>query len=282
MTIYPAGRYRLAGIPADYINLRAQADAASADLGDLRRGDTVILSGVASGDWLLLTTTDGKRGWASQQGGRVVFEAVDVPTPPYALGVDVSQAQTPLDWAKVKAAGYSFAFVRATQGKADSLPVGVDKAFKQHIDAALSAGMNTGVYHAFLGAVDGKSQAQFYFEHIAPYLDRLSFAPAIDVEVSNGRSKQLVADRLHDMCVLLEALVGRKVLIYTNFNFWNTSVGDQWDAFFAQRELWVANYTQASKPLLPRCWSDYRLWQWSSTGRASGYSKNIDLNRLKL
>lgn len=78
-TTYPPGEYKLARIPGSYVNVRALPNAASADLGDLRVGDKVILTGMASGEWVLLTAPDGKRGWTSLQGGLVVFEPVTAP-----------------------------------------------------------------------------------------------------------------------------------------------------------------------------------------------------------
>lgn len=86
--VYPPGEYKLARIPADYVNLRALPTAASADLGDLGVGDKVILTGMVSGDWVLLTTQDSKRGWTSLQGGAVVFEPVAQP-PTWTVKLDV-------------------------------------------------------------------------------------------------------------------------------------------------------------------------------------------------
>lgn len=284
---YPPGEYRLADIPADYVNLRATPSTSGADLGDLHVGDKVILSGIASDGWLLLTTQDGKRGWVSSQGGAVTFEPVSAPVPtptPTHLGIDISQAQASVDWVKVKAAGYSFALIRATQGTASSRPVGADTRFRQHIEGALAAGMDVGVYHNYLPDADGNKQAEFYFTAIAPYLDRLAFPPAVDVETVNGYSQKVITERLYALVQTLAALIGQMPMIYTNWGFWNAHTTPAHDAYFANCPLWIAAWTTATTLRMPRAWEGktWAVWQFSNSGRVLGVSsERTDLNRRK-
>lgn len=71
LPVYPAGTYTLTKIPASYINLRASPNGT--DIGDLRVGDVVTMTGVTSGEWVELLTAANLRGWVSLQGGAVVF-----------------------------------------------------------------------------------------------------------------------------------------------------------------------------------------------------------------
>src|SRR5260370_17579968 len=44
--------------------------------------------------------------------------------------------------------------------------------------------------------------------------------------------------------------------------------------------MWVANYTTAASPTLPVGWSNWALWQYSSTGIVPGISGKTDLDQL--
>lgn len=285
----PAGKYRLAKVPSVFINVRSspgyKADGKTPlgiDVGDLYPGTFVELTGVASGDWLECLTADGVRGWVALQGGGVVLEAVDVPPAANANGIDVSSAQVSVDWRTAKAAGYSFGIIRATQGIATSKPVGKDTRFVKHIDAALAAEMNVGAYHAFIASVDGGKQAEFFYRTVAPYLDKLAFPLAIDVELDNGQSASTITGRLFDMASTLEALGLGIPMIYTSVGFWDAHTIARNDSYFARCPLWIAHWTDAPAPLLPRAWKgkDWRIWQWRvQDGGIPGYARRIDLNR---
>ena len=56
-------------------------------------------------------------------------------------GIDVSYANGTVDWAKVKAAGISFAIIRAGYGRYQ-----VDSQFTANIKGALAQGIPVGIY----------------------------------------------------------------------------------------------------------------------------------------
>ena len=65
----------------------------------------------------------------------------------YRLGVDVSEHQGEIDWEKVKAAGYDFAFIRVGyRGYGEAGRLCTDAMFHQNIVEAQSAGIDVGVY----------------------------------------------------------------------------------------------------------------------------------------
>ncbi|KHF34427.1 Lysozyme M1 precursor [Paenibacillus sp. P1XP2] len=57
----------------------------------------------------------------------------------HAKGIDVSHWQGVIDWKRVRSAGYSFAFLKATEG-----PKLVDDRFRVNSQGARSAGLLTG------------------------------------------------------------------------------------------------------------------------------------------
>lgn len=51
------------------------------------------------------------------------------------------------------------------------------------------------------------------------------------------------------------------------------------------RPLHVANYTTATRPLMPEGWFEWQFWQWSADGNQEGWrygvdSQDVDLNRF--
>lgn len=74
-------------------------------------------------------------------------------------GIDVSRYQGNIDWAKVKASGITFVFIKATEGRTY-----VDPNFEKNVTGALAAGMMVGTYHFFRGttAEIAKAEAAHY------------------------------------------------------------------------------------------------------------------------
>lgn len=201
----------------------------------------------------------------------------------YALGIDISKYQIPpLDWHAYKAGGYDFAIVRATQGSATSKPEGNDPQFVRHVNDILASHevIRLGVYHAFLPAVDGVTQARFFWANVKAYLPIMAFPLAVDVEVTNDRAPSVISARLYNMCRELERLSGAQPMIYTSPGFWGGSVGNEKDWYFSSLPLWVANWTTRKAPLLPRGWSSWKVWQYTSNGLVPGYRKRVDVNRM--
>ena len=78
-----------------------------------------------------------------------------------------------------------------------------------------------------------------------------------------------------------ENLVRDKIpfMIYTNANFGNKYL---YDSYWSKFPLLVANYTTANQPWLPRAWSKWVGWQYTSTAPAAEYGvggTNLDLHR---
>jgi lysozyme len=70
------------------------------------------------------------------------------------LGMDVSHWQVNVDWAKAKAAGIQFAFIKATQG--DSI---IDPRYRINWQGSLDVELPRGAYHFYDYRVDPIKQA---------------------------------------------------------------------------------------------------------------------------
>lgn len=188
--------------------------------------------------------------------------------------IDVSEAQGSIDWSQVKAAGITTAILRATQGVMQ-----IDKRFHENVRNASAVGIRLGFYHALIASVSGASQAVNFLSVLPKDYAPTDFPIAIDVELENHQTPGQVSETLYACAVALEKAIGQKPMIYTRISFWDSKVGAQHDDYFSQCPLWIAAWTDAGTPRLPRSFSSWRLWQFSSEGEIAGISGNVDLSR---
>ena len=178
------------------------------------------------------------------------------------LGGDYSHWNDP-NFLALAAAGHRFCWLKCTEGISF-----VDPRYSAHRTGAQKSSMKTGAYHYFRAAWGGDTQAQHFFDNA--FNDALP--PAIDVERYNnsGFTKSTFAARLR-LCLLgVEQRFGKKPIIYTSKYAWEELVGlAGWEDEY---DLWVAHYTSALMPLLPNGWTDYEVWQFTSTP--------LDTNRM--
>lgn len=88
----------------------------------------------------------------------------------YRLGVDVSEHQGDIDWEKVKAAGYDFAFIRVGyRGYGEAGRLCTDAMFHQNIVEAQSAGIDVGVYFFAQAVNEAEAEADLVLQQLAGY-----------------------------------------------------------------------------------------------------------------
>jgi lysozyme len=203
----------------------------------------------------------------------------------YTLGFDFSRHNLPIDPVKAYAAGVRFGAARFTIGDYYT-DTGAIEAF----DRCQDAGILMTAYHVSAPA-DGAGRRITSAAQIQRFLDavgsrRLQLPPLLDNELSRGQSKAWISLVITGCFQALEGFQGHPYPYnYTNANFWNTYIIPR--VHFANYPLWVANYTQAALPLLPRQFSRFAIWQYSADGNLLGAqygagSKSIDLNRWNL
>ena len=189
-----------------------------------------------------------------------------------ALGIDVSLWQKDLDWAALKQAGVTFAFAKATQG--DRI---VDPYFAKNWPAIKAAGIVRGAYHFFQGAADPLKQAAFFVQ--TAKREKGDLPLVLDVENSGGLAPAALAKAILSCLNEIERLSGVRPIIYTGPNFWNTAVATpSAPDWVANYPLWIAHYTSAPKPIIPKGWTTWTLWQYSEQGHLNGCAGTIDLD----
>ena len=186
-------------------------------------------------------------------------------------GIDISKWQNGIDLSAVKA---DFVIVKATEG------IGyVDKTCDKFFQKALGLGRKVGFYHFARPTNDAVREAEYFYNNCRGYFGK--GIPILDWETGNT-SNVAWAKRWLDRVYQLS---GVKPVIYmsesvVNANDWSSVAA-------ADYGLWVAkyrdnnpdyNYNMANAGTRPRVkwWKNYCMWQWTSSGRLTGYSGNLD------
>jgi len=183
-------------------------------------------------------------------------------------GIDVSHHSGEVDWAKVKAEGYTFAFAKATEGMDDPDPL-----FAAHWPAMKKAGLIRGAYHFYVTEDDPHEQAKFFIQNVT--LKKGDLAPVVDIEILGKDTPPGLVSRFQTFLEIVEKHYGIKPIIYTDKGFWNAHLDDK----FGSYPLWVAEYDVES-PTLPQGWITYHLWQWKGDAQVPGVEKKADLSKF--
>ena len=173
-------------------------------------------------------------------------------------GLDVASYQHPngaaINWHEVKADGYEFVMVKASEG------VGyVNPFFKQDVADARAAGLKVGAYHFFRANVDGVAQANKFLE----VTDGIHFdlPLGIDYETNDGEGASLAHERLDQVRTVLRQH-GHRTMTYTYPNFWE-NYGNANCSFCASDPLWFSETGIKEAPAAPRPWRSVTIWQYA-------------------
>jgi len=191
------------------------------------------------------------------------------------LGLDVSEYQGDIDFAKVKAAGASFVFIKATEGTTI-----VDPKFATNWKAAQAAGIVRSAYHFFRPMENLQSQIDSFVATVSS-LAPGDLPPVLDVEVPEDWTQFTVAERVAMVTGWLqgvESKLGIKPIIYIDSSMVEDTFGSP-DAF-KDYLLWVADWTDAASPDVPKPWTDWTFWQYSDVGTIDGIDGDVDLDRF--
>jgi len=216
--------------------------------------------------WLLLMLS----GCAEPVGVGVSVEGVKVCAPgPTTKGIDVSHWDGAIDWAKMKAAGVEFAFMKATEGTTFT-----DPAFATYWREAPQDGVIRGAYHFFRPAVDPIQQADF-FVATAGIPGPGDLPLTLDLEVTDNLPAATVAKAALAFLGRVEELSGRVPIIYTSARVFDTVLATP--SGFDHYLLWDAQWNVTCPSISSPTWTRWTVWQYSNTGQLGGLS-NLDVN----
>lgn len=193
----------------------------------------------------------------------------------YRLGVDVSEHQGDIDWEKVKAAGYDFAFIRVGyRGYEEAGRLCTDAMFHQNIVEAQSAGIDVGVYFFAQAVNEAEAEADLVLQQLAGY--QLQLPVVYDPErilddearTDNVSGEQFTKNTAVFCQKIKEA--GYQPTIYSNM---------LWEAYeldlkvLEEYPIWYADYE-----LKPQTPYRFEFWQYTNQGAVDGIEGETDLN----
>lgn len=191
-----------------------------------------------------------------------------------AAGIDVSSFNGGIDWAKVRAAGIEFAFIRAGGRFGGSGKIYTDSSRITNILGANQNGIPVGLYFytQAISAAEAREEADFLCDLADGY--DISLPLVYDMEIlGDGRADGLSVSRRTEIarafCSEVEAR-GYRPMLYSYTAFLQDNIDM---SRLAEYDLWVAQYhTQVTYE------GPYQYWQHSESGRIDGIGYAVDLD----
>ena len=186
-------------------------------------------------------------------------------------GIDVSSNQGKPDWSKVAKSGVKFAILRVHQRD------GIDSSFEYNYKGCKSNGILIGGYKYSYALTP--AQAIDEAEDVIAALNGrgLDFPVFCDLEWSNQRKlgKQAIENIAVSFLTRMKK-AGYKVGIYCNLDWYNNVLSDALKKY----DCWIARYPandngSVQERLRPPVGVG---WQYSSKGKVSGISGNVDMD----
>ena len=186
--------------------------------------------------------------------------------------IDVSEFQGTIDWSKVVKAGLALSVIRVQSGSAH-----IDAKYNYNITNAISVGANYAVY-AYFAATDPSDAAveanDFYNRTktlVGSSKDPRFWMIDVEADSTSGTLSSSVTAYMNKLNSL--GIPDSKIVLYVS-NALHPSVDT------TRTMIWMPSYgindgtvVNSTKPLYP-----YDLWQYTSVGRISGISGNVDMS----
>ncbi|HXP52457.1 MAG TPA: glycoside hydrolase family 25 protein, partial [Bacteroidia bacterium] len=182
------------------------------------------------------------------------------------MGIDVSSYEGTVNWASVKAGGYTFAFAKATEG------VGLtDSYFVSNETNGTAAGMIMGAYHfAHPENNTATAEANYFLSVAGPYIKACHLPPVLDLEdppsgpaLSTYFTSAQLTTWVQTWMQAVQTATGIAPIIYigpSNASF----VGSSLNTY----GLWIDDYNSnpANPPPNIGVWTNWDFKQYSWTG----------------
>lgn len=194
-------------------------------------------------------------------------------------GIDVSKFQGDIDFNAVKNDGYEFVYIRAGYRGYETGKIVEDEKFRDNVQGANDAGMDTGVYF-FTEAnttEEGVEEAEFLLDLINETECRIDLPIVIDVEqssnVAKSRTRNVTSEQRTNIVIAFCERIkeaGYTPMIYGNLKshmrMMDIDKLEEYDKWFAYYRF----------PL--RYPYKFKVWQYSSTGKVAGIKGDADLD----
>lgn len=199
-------------------------------------------------------------------------------TGPHLLGVDVSNNNPNVDWVKVRAAGKSFAFAKASGDEADEVQEDdwqyFDRDFPRNWREMAMAGLVRGAYHYAKPSKVGPAKSVTTFEEAITNAGGLLPGDLVcldleDPDVPPGHDLTVWTAEWLDLAT---RVFGFKPVLYTGTYYLNEH--DIEEQELGKYPLWLASY-QLTVPPVPTGWPRLHFWQYSQDAHTPGIGKSL-------
>lgn len=187
-------------------------------------------------------------------------------------GIDVSAHQGKINWDTVANYGMDFAILRITE-------VGnvIDSQFENNFAGCNKHKIPVGVYkYSYASTV---SEAQSEARKVVSVLNGRKIQFPVFLDLENHRQRVLGAESIHNLAEAFRKIIvaaGYKFAIYCNLDWYMNVICSHLKKY----EFWIARYSDNDNG-----WLQERLrpdigvgWQYSSKGKVSGISGNVDMD----
>jgi|GEM_PF-2510084 len=211
--------------------------------------------------------------WTKNSKGEYISSNGKVITGAKRRGVDVSEWNGRIDWAKAKADDVSFAILRVGGTFYGSKKQYDDSEFLYNAKECERLGIPYGVY--FFSTAENVYQAWQEANYTIQMLKgrKVTLPVYYDLEwegVASTSNRTMLANISKVFCNAVEA-AGFKPGVYANLTWWNNYLTD---SCFNKWDRWVAQYYSSCQYE-----GSYRLWQCTSVAKVNGIGgSGVDLN----
>ena len=210
---------------------------------------------------------------------KVNAQTPEQPKPPH-IGkiIDVSEWQGVIDWNSVVRDDVTLSIIRIQDGSSHQ-----DLKYMENLQKCINAGGKYAVYAYFRGTstADAQQEARDFFERtqrvVAGKQQPVFYAIDVESTEMGGNVSQMRAG-IEAFMSQLNALgvPDHKIVLYIanhlydSFNLNTARAGAIWIPSYGQNDGSIVNSTKPTHP--------YDLWQYTSKGRVSGITGNVDMN----
>lgn len=195
------------------------------------------------------------------------------------FGLDVSHYQGKIDWAKVRATGMVFAILKAQY---ESAGHGYDPCFVDNYKGATANGFKVDVYDYFGSVTYADPVAQA--KALVSKLKAVGFSGKVWMDLEDKKIRNVGKIQMNTMIGRYAAVIvaaGYSLGIYCSYD-WYQHVLDVAN-LKKLYSFWIARYPladtgmyNAASALSPKSYANG--WQYSSKGKVSGITGNVDLD----
>lgn len=184
-------------------------------------------------------------------------------------GIDISEWQGKINFAKVKSAGIKIVYIKSSEGSGYK-----DTYLKRNYTHAKANGLKIGFYHYVTAKTvkQAEQQAKFFLSVVSGKKSDCKLV--MDFESFGSLNKTMINKIALKFMQTIETVSGKKAMIYSDLY----NAQSVFDSKFSSYSLWVADYG-VSKAGNTKNWRSWAGFQYSDTGKVPGINGYVDVDK---